>query len=74
MPERGVVLAHTFDENAFVDAYDKATGKKLGKVPKAHLKIFPNLSETPKARAVNPKPAEAPKIPDFISSKTEKEG
>lgn len=67
-------MAHTFDEDAFVDAYDKATGKKLGKVPKAHLKIFPNLSETPKARAAKPKPVEAHKLPDFVTSNTEKEG
>lgn len=66
-------MAHTFDEDAFVDAYDKATGKKLGKVPKAHLKIFPNLSETPKAK-VKPKPVEAHKLPDFVTSNTEKEG
>ncbi|WP_181272831.1 hypothetical protein [Brevibacterium oceani] len=67
-------MAHTFDEDAFVEAYDKTTGKKVGRVPKTHLKIFPNLSATPKARAAKPKPVEAPKIPDFISSNTEKEG
>lgn len=59
-------MAHTFDHDAFVEAYDKTTGKKLGKVPKAHLKIFPNLSLTPKAKAQNV----SPKFPDFI----EKEG
>lgn len=62
-------MAHTFNDDAFVTAYDKTTGKKLGLVPRSHLKVFPNLSLTPKAKAVE-KPA--PKIPDFISS--EKEG
>lgn len=62
-------MAHTFNNDAFVTAYDTRTGKKLGKVPKSHLSIFPHLSLTPKAKAVQ-KPA--PKIPDFISS--EKEG
>lgn len=66
-------MAHTFDHDAFVEAYDKTTGKKLGKVPKAHLKIFPNLSLTPKAKA-KPKPVEPPKLPDYISSNNEKEG
>ena len=65
-------MAHTFDHDAFVEAYDKATGKKLGLVPKTHLKLFPNLSATPKAKAAKPKPVEKPKLPDFISN--EKEG
>jgi len=66
-------LAHTFDHDAFVEAYDKATGKKVGRVPRTHLDIFSNLSLTPKAKA-KPKPVEPPKLPDFISAKTEKEG
>ncbi len=67
-------MAHTFKEDAFVSAYDTRTGDKVGRVPREHLKVFPFLSETPKAKAAKPKPVEAPKIPDFISSKTEKEG
>lgn len=65
-------MAHTFNDDAFVDAYDKATGRKLGKVPKSHLKIFPNLSPTPKAKAEQPKPA--PIVPAKSENKNEKEG
>lgn len=59
-------MAHIQNDEAFVTAYDARTGKKLpNKIPRAHLKIFPHLSLTPKARAAE-KPK--PQIPDFIKS------
>lgn len=61
-------MAHTFDGDQFVTAYDTRTGKKVGRVPRAHLKVFPHLALTPKAKATQPKPVEKPKLPDYISS------
>lgn len=70
MPQRTeeAHVAHISDEDQFVTAYDTRTGKKVGRVPRAHLDIFPHLDVTPKARVNRPKPAEKPKLPDFISS------
>lgn len=65
-------MAHTFNNDAFVTAYDKKTGKKVGLAPKSHLKVFPNLSLTPKAKAEQPKPA--PIVPAKSENKNEKEG
>ena len=65
-------MAHTFDHAEFVTAYDKTTGKKVGLVPRSHLNIFKNLSLTPKAKAVAPKPTEI--VPAKSDNKTEKEG
>lgn len=61
-------MAHIYDEDQFVTAYDTRTGKKVGRVPRAHLTIFPHLAVTPKAKADRPKPAEKSKLPDFTSS------
>lgn len=56
-------MAHIHNDDAFVTAYDTRSGKKLAyKVPRAHLSIFPHLSQTPKAKAVEqpkPKPVDA---------------
>lgn len=64
MPQRTeeAPVAHIQNDDAFVTAYDTRTGKKLAeKIPRAHLKIFPHLSATPKAKAVEqPKPAPKP--------------
>lgn len=75
-PTEEAPVAHIQNDEAFVTAYDTRTGKKLpNKIPRAHLKIFPNLSAIPKARASEkPKPVETPKIPDYISSDSKKEG
>lgn len=36
---------------AFKDAYDKTTGRKVGRVPEQWFGIFKNLRKTPKAAA-----------------------
>lgn len=64
-------MAHINNADAFVTAYDKNTGKKLAhKVPKSHLKIFKNLSLTPKAKAEDPKPVQ-PRQVEHKSDKKE---
>lgn len=57
-------MSHVSDDNEFVTAYDTRTGKKLpNKVPRAHLEVFPYLSETPKSRTLA-KPTPAPVATD----------
>ncbi len=60
----------------FVDAYDKATGRKLvHQVPEHLIDLFPNLAKTPQAAAraqQEPAPESAPEAGSSVSTATAK--